>query len=218
MLHTNVDAYQHVAGCDRTRFKVSACPIFKSAELQFPYKGAHPQFMSLASSADHDSYQLVSLSIPVTDNAHGDTKALRNKLGLPAEPKLEHAVDHLLQMAATPDIGAALKLRSQSEFVLQGIKQGYRYIINSISQEMLMISSSETELAGVGRRLAQEPWVLVQGCKFVRPCELCFDLEEDTSQGHFKPLMHSCFLASCEGNASYTFTRSNTVHSCAWIV
>lgn len=181
MLHANVDAYQQSPDWSWTKDKVIACPIFKSAELQFPYNSAHPHFVSLASSADREDYQLVSLSIPVIDNAHGSTKFLRSKLGLPAEPKLEHVVDHLLKMAAAPDIEAVLQLRSQADFALQGIEQGYRYIINCIS--LRMQNSSDLELAGVSRRLVQEPWVLVQGSKFVRARELCFDLDKDTSQG-----------------------------------
>ena len=67
------------------------------------------------------------------------------------------------------------------EFVVEGIRQGYQFIINSVSKSMA--EGSLPNLARESNRLAQEAWVLVQGCKFVRPCELCFDLEKDTPQG-----------------------------------
>ena len=108
MLHGNVDAYQCA---NHNSAQIASCSVFKSAELQFPYKRMQPEFVALASSADHDHYQLVSLALPVIDNSHGDTKALRRKLGLAAQPKLQHVVDHLLRiaMAASSDLKTALK-------------------------------------------------------------------------------------------------------------
>ena len=77
MLHANVAAYQR--GYAWTQ--ISACAVFKQAELHFPYdssssSSSQQAFVSLAESADHDHYRLVALAVPVTDNAHGDTKAL----------------------------------------------------------------------------------------------------------------------------------------------
>lgn len=116
MLHGNMDAYQRASRSDAAQ--VALCPVFKSAELQFPYKSIQPEFVTLAGSADHDHYQLVSLAVPVTDNSHGDTQTLRCRLGLPTQPQHRHVVDHLLKMAANPDLKAALKQGSPlREFV-----------------------------------------------------------------------------------------------------
>ena len=178
MLHGNVDAYQRAGRSSAAQ--VALCPVFKSAELQFPYKSIQPQFVALAGSADHEHYQLVSLALPVIDNSHGDTQTLRRKLGLPVQPKHGHVVDHLLKMAANSDLRAALKQGSPyREFVLAGIQQAYQVIISSVSNGSL----GAAELADGNSRLREGSWVLVQDCKFVRPCELCFDLEADTSQG-----------------------------------
>ncbi|KAL3132912.1 hypothetical protein ABBQ38_006826 [Trebouxia sp. C0009 RCD-2024] len=157
MLQANVDAYQHSSGGSASR-SLAACPVFTTAELQFPYKSAQPAFVSLADSADHDHYQLVGLALPVTDNSHGDTQALRCQLGLPAQPRLEHVVDHLLKMAITPGLGSTLK-QSGRDFVLDGIRQGYQFIINSVSKSMA--EGSLPNLARESSRLAQEAWVLV---------------------------------------------------------
>ena len=205
MLHGNVDAYQ-LANRPNTA-QTASCPVFKSAELQFPYKSIQPEFVALAGSADHDHYQLVSLALPITDNSHGDTKALRRKLGLPVQPELQHVVDHLLTMAGNSDLKAALKQGSPlREFVLAGIQQGYQFIINSASKVQAEAGSWDIgETADASGRLKKAAWVLVQDCKFVRPCELCFDLEEDTSQGRLVPTVllhwHSPGMQACRDEA-----------------
>ena len=181
MLEDNVAAYSRSS----SKAGLATCPVFTTAELQYPYSSAQPEFVSLADSADHDHYLLAALSLPIIDNSHGDTKALRHQLRLPKQPSLAHVVDHLLKLVATPDLGSSLMLPGH-EFVLDGIRQGYQFIINSVSKSM-----AEGSLPNLGResdRLAQEAWVLVQGCKFVRPCQLCFDLEEDTDQGNSGPV------------------------------
>ena len=191
MLHGNMAAY--TLGHARNGLSISArariavCPVFKTAELQFPYNSTQPEFVALASSADHDHYQLVSLALPVTDNSHGDTKTLRRQLGLRTQPGLTHVVDHLLKLTAMPDLKAALKHGSPMRaFVLDGIQKGYQFIISIVSEVAAKAGSEGIAiLADESSRLAQGAWVLVQDCKFVRPCELCFDLEEDTSQGTF---------------------------------
>lgn len=57
------------------------------------------------------------------------------------------------------------------------------------------------ELADENSRLREGAWVLVQDCKFVRPCELCFDLEADNSQGR---AVHSFCDTDC--SVAFTFT------------
>jgi len=113
MLQGNADSCQnncHAA----TRLSLLACPVFKSADLHFPYSNSeHPTFTSLCHSTDHDRNRLVSLAVPVTDNAHGDTKELRARLGLPAEPLLEHVVSHMLKMAAAGHMGTLSKQSSR---------------------------------------------------------------------------------------------------------
>ena len=121
----------------------------------------------------------MALSVPVTDNAHGDTKELRAKLALPTEPKLEHVVDHMLKMAAANHLETLSKQSQLATLLVKDAEQAYHYIINSVSW-------GDPELPRVTGRLAREPWVLVQGCKFVRPSELCFDLEEDTHYGKLR--------------------------------
>ena len=184
MLHSNLAAYTYWSArtWDAARAGIAACPIFKTAELQFPYNSTQPEFVALASSADHDHYQLVSLALPVTDNSHGDTQALRRRLGLRNQPGLKHVVEHLLKLTAMPELKAVLKPGSpMRQFVLEGIQKGYQFIIKEVSA--WTGSQSMATLADESNKLAQGAWVLVQDCKFVRPCELCFDLEEDTSQG-----------------------------------
>ena len=180
MLHGNVDAYPPAS-----RARIAACPIFKSAELQYAYKKAQPEFVALAGSTDHDHYQLVSLALPVTNNSHGDTKTLRRQLDLPERPRLEHVIDHLFELTATPGLEEALKLSSPSRaFVLEGIQKGYEFIIRSVNEVLAEAGSlGIAKLADASSRLAQGAWVLVQDCKFVQPHDLCFDLLEDSSRG-----------------------------------
>ncbi len=127
MLQGNADSCQdncHAA----TRLSLLACPVFKSADLHFPYSNSeHPAFTSLCHSTDHDHNRLVSLAVPVTDNAHGDTKELHAKLGLPAEPLLEHVVSHMLKMAAAGHMGTLSKQSSKPLFdmLLQDTQQAY---------------------------------------------------------------------------------------------
>ena len=188
MLHGNVDAFQRASRSNTAQ--IASCPVFKSAELQFPYNSTQPEFVALAGSADHDHYQLVSLALPIIDNPHGDTQALRCKLGLPVQPKLQHVVDHLLTMAANSDLKTLLKQGSPlREFVLAGIQRGYQFIISSVSKVQAEAGYWDTrEMGDASGRLKSGAWVLVQNCKFVRPCELCFDLEEDTSQGRLSDI------------------------------
>ena len=188
MLQSNVtvDTYWNAQTRNVTRARIASCPIFKTAQLQFPYNSIQPEFVALASSADHDHYQLVSLALPVIDNSHGDTKALRRQLGLHDQPGLKYVVDHLLKLTAMPDLKAALQPGSpMHKFMLEGIQKGYQFIISIVSGILTRAGSHQgmTILADESNKLAQGAWVLVQDCKFVRPCELCFDLEEDTSQG-----------------------------------
>jgi len=199
MLHANVAAYQGGYTWTHAKAQISACAVFKQAELQFPYKSSSSSsssssnsgqqaFVSLADSADHDHYRLVALAVPVTDNAHGDTKALRGRLGLPAEPVFEHVVDHMLKMTASGHFEALSKQMSNplSDTLLEDIKQSYMFIVNSIGQKLAVGQGRDTDLGKTTDRLGQEPWVLVQGSKFVVPSELCYDLEEDTHHGRLQ--------------------------------
>jgi len=195
ILRANVPAWAYQRGYAWTHVKaqISACAVFKKAELQFPYKSSSSSsssssqqaFVSLADSADHDHYRLVSLAVPVTDNAHGDTKTLRGMLGLPAEPVLEHVVDHMLKMAASGHFEALSKQMSNplSDILLEDIRQSYLFMVDSIGQKLAVWQGRDADLAKTTTRLKQEPWVLVQGSKFVTPSELCYDLEEDTHHG-----------------------------------
>jgi len=191
MLHANVAAYRR--GYAWTQ--ISACAVFKQAELHFPYNSSSSSssssqqaFVSLAESADHDHYRLVALAVPVTDNAHGDTKALRGRLGLPSEPVLEHVVDHMLKMTASGHFEALSKQMSNplSETLMEDIKQSYMFIVDSIGQKLAVGQGRDADLGKTTERLGQEAWVLVQGSKFVVPSELCYDLEEDTHHGRLQ--------------------------------
>ena len=184
MLQSNVESYKHIM---IARFLLPRRPVFKTADLPFPYTNhGHPAFTSLRGSADHDHYRLVALAIPVTDNSHGDTKELRAKLGLPTEPELQHVVDHLLKMAATGYMESLSKHTSNPMYgiLLQDLEAAYQYIVKSISQQLARPEGADSETARVAVRLAEEPWVLVKGCMFVKPHELCFDLEEGTPHGN----------------------------------
>ena len=196
MLHANVSAYQQRGyaweyAWTHVKAQISACAVFKTAELHFPYKSSSSSssqqaFVSLADSADHDHYRLVALAVSVTDNAHEDTKTLRGRLGLPSEPVLEHVVDHMLKMAASGHFEAALSKQMSkplSDILLEDIKQAYLFIVNSIGQKLALGQGRDADLGKTAGRLGQEPWVLVQGSKFVVPSELCYDLEEDTHHG-----------------------------------
>ncbi len=203
MLHANIAAYLRGYAWNQ----ISDCAVFKKAELQFPYKSSNSSssssssqqvFVSLADSADHDHYRLVALAVPVTDNVHGDTKTLRARLGLPSEPVLEHVVDHMLKMTASGHFGALSKQMSNplSEILLEDIKQSYIFIVASIGQKLAVGQGSDAVLGKTTERLGQEPWVLVQGSKFVVPSELCYDLEEDTHHGrlHLSSMSINQFL------------------------
>ena len=192
MLHANVSAYQCMYAWTHAKAQISACAVFKQAELQFPYNSSSSSssssqqgFVSLADSADHDHYRLVALAVPVTDTAHGDTKTLRGRLDLPSEPVLEHVVDHMLKMAASGHLQALSKQMSNSlsDILLEDIKQSYLFIVNGIGQKLAVGQGRDADLAKTAGRLRQESWVLVQGSKFVVPSELCYDLEEDTHHG-----------------------------------
>ena len=192
MLQGNADSYQNKRDSD-TSLSLSACPVFKSADLQFPYSNSeHPAFTSLRHSADHDHYRLVSLAVPVTDNAHGDTKQLRRKLGLPAEPMLEHVVNHMLKMAAAGHMENLSKQSSKPLFdlLLQDTQQAYHFIVMSISQKLAAPGGTNAGLdSNVTAKLAQEPWIWVAGCQFVRPNEVCFNLEDTAQHGNASALL-----------------------------
>ena len=151
--------------------------------------------MSLADSADHSHYRLVALAVPVIDNAHGDTHELRAKLGLPTEPDLKHVVDHMLKMAAAGHLKAMSQQTSNplTGLLLEDIKQAYQYIVHHVRQSL---ASGGSLLETLKPRLAEGCWVLVSDYKFVRPSELCFDLEEDKNHGkHCKQVLSA--HASC---------------------
>ncbi len=169
MLQGNADSCQdncHAA----TRLSLLACPVFKSADLHFPYSNSeHPTFTSLCHSTDHDRNRLVSLAVPVTDNAHGDTKELRARLGLPAEPLLEHVVSHMLKMAAAGHMGTLSKQSSRPLFdmLLQDTQQAYQFIVKSIGQKLALPSKTNPGLtSNVTAKLAQEPsgWQAASSC------------------------------------------------------
>ena len=57
MLHANVGEYQKAGDWSSARVALRASPVFKTADLQFPYYNkAHPEFASLSHSADHNFY------------------------------------------------------------------------------------------------------------------------------------------------------------------
>ncbi|DBA97093.1 hypothetical protein WJX77_010501 [Trebouxia sp. C0004] len=149
MVQGNADSYQNNRDAS-TSLSVSACPVFKSADLHFPYSSncEHPAFTSLRHSTHHDHYRLVSLTAPVTDNAHGDTRELRTKLGLPAEPVLEHVVSHTLQMAAAGHMEALSKQSSKPLFdnLLQDTQQAYQFIVKSVSQKVAAPGRAHADL------------------------------------------------------------------------
>ena len=192
MLQRNTDSYRNKRD-SATRLSLSACPVFKSAELHFPYSNSqHPDFTSLRQSADHDHCRLVSLAVPVTDNAHGDTKELRKKLGLPTEPLLEHVVDHMLKMAAAGHMESLSKQSSKPLFdiLLQDTQQAYQFIVKSISQKLAAPGRTNAGLdSNVTAKLAQEPWIWAAGRQLVRPHELCFDLEDTAQHGDVSALL-----------------------------
>ncbi len=192
MLQGNIDSYQNKRD-SATRLSLSACPVFKSTELQFPYSNSqHPAFTSLCHSADHDHYRLVSLAVPVTDNAHGDTKELRKKLGLPIEPLLERVVDHMLKMAAAGHMESLSKQSSKPLFdiLLQDTQQAYQFIVKSISKKLAASGRTNAGLdSKVTAKLAQEPWIWAAGRQLVRPNELCFDLEDTAQHGDVSALL-----------------------------
>ena len=106
MLCSHVSTFQKSSNWSTGQ--AAAAKIFTCPELPFPYSSStSAAFVSLADSADHEHYRVVALAVPVTDNAHGDTKRLRAKLGLPTHPELQHVVKHLLKTAAAGHFNAA---------------------------------------------------------------------------------------------------------------
>ncbi len=134
----------------------------------------------------------MSLAVPVTNNAHGDTKELREKLGLPAEPLLEHVVSHMLKMAAAGHMESLSKQSSKPllDILLQDTQQAYQFIVKSIGQKLAAPGGTNASLdSNVTAKLAQEPWIWVAGRRFVRPNELCFDLEDTAQCGNASALL-----------------------------
>ena len=189
MLHNKLSSFMQSSDLwSKHQQDISACKVFTRAQLSFPYStnssssiSTAISFVSLSDSEDHDHHRLVALAVPVTDSAHGDTKWLRTQLGLQAGPKLQHVVQHLVQTASAGHLETAAQNSanlSLQQLLLDDVQQAYQHIVDSIS-------SSDPALAQVTDKLMQEPWVLVQGCKFVRPHELCFDLAQDINEGEF---------------------------------
>ncbi len=154
------------------------------AKLSFPYnsKPWRP-LTSLESSEDHAHYRVVSNSVPVTDNIHGDTRPLRSQLGLPAGPRF--VLDHLLNTATDEQILAVLQQRNHplQDNLLADIQQTSELVLNQVTDMITANQTSQEAFRTLTQWLKRHPWVMVQNSKFVCTSQLCFDLDADSAYG-----------------------------------
>ena len=182
--------------------QLSKCPIFMSAQLQFPYNLRKPDvWVSLAGSVDFSQRRLAANAIAVTSNVYGDTNPLRSKLFLPDAPEMLHVVDHLLQTAASDAIQQALQKRNTDarRAILQDVDKAYQFIFDKANIHMTsptLPTGYVPTFTAAADKLAKHPWVLVDGHKFVLPSKLCFNVDEDATEGEFINCVFACMFVS----------------------
>ncbi|KAL0056228.1 hypothetical protein WJX82_009008 [Trebouxia sp. C0006] len=184
MLQRNVDAYQTITAAvawEETSHLISTKPIFVKAAVVSPYESSpSPVLVSLEDSEDYSHHRLVASVVAVTEATLGDTAELRAKLDLPAGPQAVHVVAHLLHTAQVRNEGlqAGQNPGPLNKLIQEDVQKAYSVIIGVVSH--YLTKGEHRELAKLTKKLAEAPWVMVQNCqRFVAPCDLVFEIEED---------------------------------------
>ena len=160
-------------------------PIFLTAELSFPYNLLpHELLVSLENSLDHAVYRLVSNATAVTSNIHGDTAPLRNRLC--CKPKLFVAcLKHLLCIASNAQIETVLQQQNHPlrAALCEDVQQIYSLTMSCLTHNVTVHGLPDSIVESWHTLLRGRPWILVQGKLFVRPDQLCFDVDADSKSG-----------------------------------
>ena len=188
MLQRNVDVYQArtaAAAWEEASHLISTKPILVKAAVVSPYKSSPgPVLVSLEDSEDYSHHRLVASVVAVTETTLGDTTGLRAKLGLPAGPQALHVVAHLLHTAQVRNEGlqAGQNPGPLNKLIREDVHKAYSFIIGVVSQ--YLTKGEQRELVKLTKKLAEAPWVMVQNPqRFVAPCDLVFEIEEDLEHG-----------------------------------
>ena len=193
MLQRDVLAYkQHAqdsAWADISHL-IATKPFLVRATVLTPYdcSPASP-LVSLLDSEDYSHYRLVANAVAVTDPALGDTTQLRSQLSLSTGPQLSHVISHLMHTARArnaqiqsqdmpPDVPTSYQ---------EDVEKAYAFIVGVLGK--CLAGDERWELAKLSKWLMEAPWIMVQAAqRFVVPCELVYDIDEDLEQG--KPVSH----------------------------
>ena len=69
-----------------------------------------------------------------------------------------------------------------NKLIQEDVQNAYSFIIGVVSQ--YLTKGEHRELAKLTKKLAEAPWVMVQNPqRFVAPCDLVFEIEEDLEHG-----------------------------------
>ena len=158
-------------------------PIFLTADLQcsqLPW----PKLVSLDASQHFVHNDLVATTVPITSRALLNTQPLRSKLRLPIQPRVQDVASHLVNLASDTAVQLIMQQKESpmKTRLLGQLRSIYAFIFDKASQ-CLESDSSPSDIASVTETLKQGAWVLLQDDKFVQPCQLCFNAEEDSDMG-----------------------------------
>ena len=190
MLHCNVDRYKVAEHCGfwaDTSHLIASKPFLVAASAVPPYEVTPAlTLVSLQDSEDHSHHRLVANAVAVTELALGDTTKLRTLLGLPEGPQIQHVIAHLMHTAKTRNA----QLESQqnppaiSEAVQADVTAAHAFIVAKLDSCLGL--DRRRELMKLARKLMSAPWVMVQRAqRFVVPCDLVFDIDEDLDHGMY---------------------------------
>ncbi len=207
MLQRNVDVYQvrtAAAAWEEASHLISTKPIFVKAAVVSPYESSPgPVLVSLEDSEDYSHHRLVASVVAVTEVTLGNITELRTKLGLPAGPQALHVVAHLLHTAQVRNEGlqAGQNPGPFNKLIQEDVQKAYSFIIGVVSH--YLTKGELRELAKLTKKLAEAPWVMVQNPqRFVAPCDLAFEIEEDFEHGKPSclPLLVCLYLDTVSSN------------------
>ncbi|DBB07706.1 TPA: hypothetical protein ACH3X3_009132 [Trebouxia sp. C0006] len=194
MLRRNISKYSMASALswDAIKTYLADCPIFLAAELGFPHDmGPKQQLISLRDSTDHAHYRVMANAVAVISNAMGPTSLLRSELNLPMEPRLELVVHHLLKTVKADSVAALFAMpRSRAgnvlEILIEDIDHAYGHVVKGMDK---LLAAGDNKRFSLANCLYLDPWVLVDGGKFVVPNELCFGAAHNSIQGLPVPAM-----------------------------
>ncbi len=196
MLRRNISKYSMASALswDAIKTYLADCPIFLAAELGFPHDmGPKQQLISLRDSTDHAHYRVMANAVAVISNAMGPTSLLRSELNLPMEPRLELVVHHLLKTVKADSVAALFAMpRSRAgnvlEILIEDIDHAYGHVVEGMDK---LLAAGDNKRFSLANCLYLDPWVLVDGGKFVVPNELCFGAAHNSIQGTICGSLHA---------------------------